>query len=221
LAFEFEATIPTERLRERVATAIAGFQQARISTGRLPLSERARELFSSFRPLAYASLVAAVLLGGFVVFRSLKKEQTLSPPPVAMRSDPGNVPSATTEASNEKPSKPDASALPAKRKVRKSIAIKRNRNHEPDAFSLTWQQRQYDYAIARLDEAIKVQPAMRPSVQVEYAYNMAVLDNAIATGRVVARRNPKDPHATQFLRDAYQGKVDLMNQVANARVREE
>jgi negative regulator of sigma E activity len=221
LAIEFGATIPTERLRERVATAIAGFQHAGISTGRLPLSRRARELFSSFRPLAYASVVAAVLLGGFVAFRSLKNEQTLSPPPVAVRSDSGNVPSATTTASNEKPPRPDASALPTRRKVRRSMAIKRSRNDEPDAFSLAWQQRQYDYAIARLNDAIKVQPAMRPSVQVEYAYNMAVLDNAIATGRAVARRNPRDPHATQFLLDAYQSKVDLMNQVANARVRDE
>jgi hypothetical protein len=131
------------------------------------------------------------------------------------------VPSATTTASNEKQPKPYTSLLPTKRKVRRSTAIKRSRNYEPDAFSLAWQQRQYDYAIARLNDAIKVQPAMRPSVQVEYAYNMAVLDNAIATGRAVARRNPRDPHATQFLLDAYQSKVDLMNQVANARVRED
>ena len=221
LASEFEATIPTERLRERVATAVAGLQDASMSRARPTLSERTRELFSSFRPLAYASVVAVVLLGGFVGFRALKKEQTLSPPPVAVRSDPGNVPSEIATASNENPSKPDVSALPTKRKVRRSIAIKPRRTYEPDAFSLAWQQRQYDYAISKLDEAIKVQPAMRPSVQVEYAYNMAVLDNAIATGRTVARRNPKDPHATQFLLDAYQSKVDLMNQIANARVREE
>jgi hypothetical protein len=165
--------------------------------------------------------VAVVLLGGFVGFRSLKKEQTLSPPQVAVRSDSGNVPSGTATASNEKPPRPDPSVLPAKRKASRSIAIKRSRTYEPDAFSLAWQQRQYDYAIARLDEAIKIQPLMRPAVQVEYAYNIAVIDNAIATGRAVAHRNPKDPHATQFLLDAYQSKVNLMNQVANARFRDE
>lgn len=221
LAIEFEATIPTERLRQRVASAVAAFQRESMSPARPTLSQRARELFSSFRPLAYASIVAVVLLGGFVAFRALKKDQTLSPPPVAVLSGTGNVPSAIVTASNEKPTPPNASALPAKRKVRRSIAIKRNRNYEPDAFSLAWQQRQYDYAIARLNDAIKIQPAIRTSVQVEYAYNLAVIDNLIATGRVVARRNPKDPHATQFLLDAYQSKVDLMNQIANARVREE
>lgn len=219
LATEFEATIPTDRLRERVATAVAGFQNAGISTARLPLSQRARELFSSLRPLAYASIVIAVLLGGFVTFISLKKEQN---PPEVVRREPVKVPSSNATASNETPPTDNASAAStAKRKGRRSIAIKRSRTDEPDAFSLAWQQRQYDYAISRLDEAIKVQPAMRPSVQVEYAYNMAVIDNAIATGRTVARRNPRDPHATQFLLDAYQSKVDLMNQIANPRVREE
>ena len=48
---------------------------------------------------------------------------------------------------------------------------------EPDATSLAWQQRQYENAIARLDEAFKTQPPMRPALQVEYTYNMAVIDN--------------------------------------------
>ncbi|HKO96817.1 MAG TPA: hypothetical protein VJU86_07495 [Pyrinomonadaceae bacterium] len=222
LAIEFDSTIPTERLRERVASAVGGFQHASMSLAQPPLSQRARELFSSFRPLAYASIVIAVLLAGFVAFLSLKKERTLTAPPVAVQVDSQNKPLAiATAASENQPTPGGASVLPAKRKRRSSLATKRNRNHEPDAFSLAWQQRQYEYGIARLNDAIKIQPAMRPSVQVEYAYNMAVIDNAIASGRVVARRNPKDPHANQFLLDAYQSKVDLMNQVANAPVRED
>ena len=86
--------------------------------------------------------------------------------------------------------------------------------------SLSWQERQYDYAIARLNEAVKVQPPMRPSHQVEYEYNMALIDNAIATSRDAARKHPKDPQAAQFMLAAYQSKVDLMNQIANARVPE-
>ncbi len=220
LAIEFEPTIPTERLRERVATAVANYQQARITPAQPPLSQRARELFSSFRPLAYASIVTAVLLGGFVAFLSLKKERIPTAPPEVVRNNSRNMPLAIATPPNEQPPKPDASLSSTKRKVRRSIALKQSRTYEPDVFSLRWQ-RQYDYAIAKLNEAIKIQPAMRPSVQVEYVHNMAVIDNAIETGRVVARRNPRDPHATQFLLDAYQSKVDLMNQVANARVRNE
>ncbi|HEY5883155.1 MAG TPA: hypothetical protein VIT88_00625, partial [Pyrinomonadaceae bacterium] len=204
-----------------VATAVAGLQHASPSLERPPLMQRALELFSSARPLAYASIVTAVLLGGFVAFLLLKDETMPTAPPEVVGNEPRSVPLAIASASGEQPPKPDASLTPAKRKVRRSTAIKRSLStDELHAFSPGWQH-QYDYAIARLDEAIKVQPAMRPSVQVEYVYNMAVIDNAIATGRQVARRNPRDPHATQFLLDAYQSKVDLMNQIANARVREE
>jgi len=49
---------------------------------------------------------------------------------------------------------------------------------------------------------------------------MAVIDNAITTSRDAARRNPGDPQAAQFMLAAYQSKVDLMNQIANARVPE-
>jgi hypothetical protein len=83
--------------------------------------------------------------------------------------------------------------------------------------TLLWQERQYNYAIARLNEAINIQPPMRPSVQVEYEYNMAVFDSAIASGRDAARKHPEDPQATQFMLAAFQSKIDLMTQIANAR----
>jgi hypothetical protein len=83
--------------------------------------------------------------------------------------------------------------------------------------SLTWQQRQYDYAIAKLSDALKYQPPMRPALQVEYEYNMAVADSTIAATREAARKNPKDPLANQFMLTAYQSKVDLLNEIAAAR----
>jgi len=98
--------------------------------------------------------------------------------------------------------------------------MRRNRAYEADAMSLSWQERQYDYAIAKLNEAIKIQPPMRPSLQVEYEYNMALIENAIAASRDAARRNPNDPQVAQVMLGAYQSKVDLMNQIANARVLE-
>jgi hypothetical protein len=85
---------------------------------------------------------------------------------------------------------------------------------------LAWQERQYERAIAKLNEAINAQAPLRPSLRVEYEYNLAVIDNAITTTRDVARKNPNDPQATQFMLAAYQSKVDLMNQIADARVLE-
>jgi hypothetical protein len=83
--------------------------------------------------------------------------------------------------------------------------------------SLAWQEHQYEYAIAKLGDALKYQPPMRPALQVEYEYNMAVVDSTIATTREVARKNPKDPLANQSMLAAYQSKVDLMNEIAQAR----
>jgi hypothetical protein len=58
---------------------------------------------------------------------------------------------------------------------------------------------------------------MRPSLQVEYEHNVALLDQAIEMTRDAARKNPKDPQAAQFMLAAYQSKVDLLHQVADAR----
>jgi hypothetical protein len=58
---------------------------------------------------------------------------------------------------------------------------------------------------------------MRPALQVDYEYNMAVIDNAIKNTRDAAKKNPKDPLANQFMLAAYQSKVDFMNQIADAR----
>ena len=88
------------------------------------------------------------------------------------------------------------------------------------ATSRSWPERQYERAIAKLNEAIRSQPPLRPSLQVEYEYNLALIDNAISTTREVAKKHPKDPQATQFMLSAYQSKVDLMNTIAEARVLE-
>jgi hypothetical protein len=58
---------------------------------------------------------------------------------------------------------------------------------------------------------------MRPSLQVEYERNLAVVDRAIAATRSAAKKNPNDPDTTDFMFAAYQSKVDLLNTIADAR----
>jgi hypothetical protein len=216
LAAEFAAPIPTERLRQRVETAVAALHHPSI-----PTVSRSRwrpsDLFASFRTLAYASIAAAILLAGLIGFVYLKKEK--APVSTVKNNSPANLPPIQKQPS-EPPPVPTVSIPPPIKKMNGSRVTRRSRAYEPDAMSLSWQQRQYDYAIAKLNEAIKVQPPMRPALQVEYEYNMAVIDNTIAAGRDAARRKPADPQAAQLMRDAYQSKVDLMNQIANARVAE-
>jgi hypothetical protein len=216
LATEFAAAIPTERLRQRLQTAVAALDRPNASMASPAHWRAIREWFGSLRPLAYASMTT-ILVAGFLGVVYIKKEQV---PVSPVQNESAEKSAAIAKQPTRQSDTAALHALPAIPKVRRSNMIRRSRPSEPDALSLSWQQRQYDYAIARLSEAIKVQPVMRPALRVEYEYNMAVIDNAIATGRDAARRNPTDPQAAQLMLAAYQSKVDLMNQVANARVSE-
>ena len=56
---------------------------------------------------------------------------------------------------------------------------------------------------------------LKPQVRAQYERNLAVLDKAIEETRLVARRNPKDKDAVDFLMSAYQSKVELLTTVAD------
>ena len=221
LAAEFAATVPTERLRQRVDAAVAGLHQPRVPAASPSRWSAFAEFFGSWRPLAYASVAAMIALAAIVGFIYLKKDKNTS---IANN----NKPAVMTPAPKESPEQvaqqppgglpnPAPSTSPERTVAYKPKPRRPTKTAEPDATSLAWQQRQYENAIAKLNEALKTQPAMRPALQVEYEYNIAVIDSAIATTRDAARKNPKDPLANQFMLAAYQSKVDFMNQIADAR----
>jgi hypothetical protein len=215
LSAEFAAAIPTERLRQRVNAAVAGLQVAGAAPVNRSWWSTLGDFLPSFRVLAYASATAAILLVGWLAVVYLKRDQ-----PTALVTIPGRLPEIAlvtpadpmVNAAGTKPS----DAPPA----RDTRPIRKHRPVEEQPASLAWQERQYERAIAKLNEAMKVQAPLRPSLRVEYEYNLAVIDNAITTTRDVARKNPNDPQATQFMLAAYQSKIDLMNQIADARVLE-
>jgi putative zinc finger protein len=224
LANEFAAAIPTERLRQRVETAVSAFHRADLPAVRQSRAREVHGFFAWFRPLAYASIAALVLLAGFLGFVYLNKERTA---PVTVQNNPPakeNPAPATpviSEGTQEQPAAVAPSVLRKSKTVRSSKSLSGGQPNEPDARSLLWQERQYGYAIAKLTEAVKIQGPMRPSLRVEYEYNMAVIDNAIATSREAAQKKPNDTQATELMLAAYQSKLDLMNRIANARVVEE
>ncbi|HYW70790.1 MAG TPA: zf-HC2 domain-containing protein [Pyrinomonadaceae bacterium] len=214
LSHEFAAAVPTERLRQRVEVAVAELQRPnrpRPSESRW----QAIAAFFSFRPLAYATVALMILLAGVMGILYLRSHKQTAPPQIAQ--NPLEAPAPSRE-----PQSPKTAPAPAKTPelvavVKKQKAARRPRAVEPDATSINWQEHQYESAIAKLNEALKTQPPMRPALQVDYEYNMAVIDSAIASTRDAARKNPKDPLASQFMLAAYQSKVDFMNQIADAR----
>jgi anti-sigma factor RsiW len=227
---EFEVSVPTERLRGRLEGAIAELQASK--TGRAyrgRSSPRAwfgwlDDLFagSPQRAFSYAAVaavvIAAVVLG--VIYLKRQEPQRID----VVRND-GPTQTPDPRSSPKVPDSPVPGPAVVKspdvaiaQAPRKSPSRRLVRETETTAKLLPGEQG-YFKTIAALDATIKsnAQP-MRAGLQVEFQHNLAVVDQAIAQTRAAVQKNPKDPDAAQFLSSAYQSKVDLMNQVAEARI---
>jgi hypothetical protein len=230
LSAEFEASVPTERLRQRIDAAVSGDRYAAAQT-----TEKSTGLsgflaglfdFGTQRALGYASL--AVVLAFAAILGIVKMKSTAGPaelagtqPPVVNKGDDRvavappkespSIPAIQTTA----PPKQGSNLNPRPIKVSaSSSAVK-----PAPPVKLIPGERSYLQAIARLDSTIKSnKKAMRPSLQVEYERNLAVVDRAIVATRSAAKSNPNDPDAADFMFAAYQSKVDLLNTIADARL---
>jgi hypothetical protein len=228
-AAEFEANVPTERLRQRIDEAVLG---ERLATA--GFSEKTNGLarffagllnFGTQRTLGYASL--AVLLAFAAIFAVVKMKSTHDIPGPIASTTPVQQPANTEIAkapSIEEPvvpapvtvSAPVKTESPASYRPAKFTA---NSAPKPTPVKLLPGERSYLQTIARLDSTIKSnKKGMRPALQVEYERNLAVVDRAIAATRSAAKSNPTDPDAADFMFAAYQSKVDLLNTIADARV---
>jgi hypothetical protein len=233
LGAEFESSVPTERLRERINEAVLG---DRLAIARS--TEKATGLagfffgllnFGTQRTLGYASLAVVLAFAaiiGVVKMRTTPDQGTTKTvePPKSEEVAKVEPPKATNIGITQV-SAPTTKALTAKaptivtpRKEYKAVAV----STTPQAahtVKLIPGERSYLKAIARLDSTIKSnQKNMRPSLQVEFQRNLAVVDRAIAATRSAAKSNPNDPDAADFMFAAYQSKVDLLNTIADARV---
>jgi len=219
---EFAQSIPTESLRYRVEAAIA---EPRIAepvrsapSAKHGWWESLRDLLfaSPQRAFGYAGLAAIVILSTIFGVIYLQRGKVS---PVAHNETPRPLttaqPSPEVESSGpvtSKPPKPDELVqTPKKLNPRKSP------DRNTTTASLLPGERRYMKTIATLNATLKSDRPMRPSLQVEYEHNVALLDQAIEMTRDAARKNRKDPQAAQFMLAAYQSKVDLLHQVADAR----
>lgn len=238
LGAEFALSVPTERLRHRVDAAIAGLQvkPARASVasnaGEAPAVPVVRrwiqsmaELFtlSPQRAFGYAGLVAAILFASVVggiywrhtgtvnesgnensIVAVRQDSDTLSPPPLAFT---GTDPVVHPDEGQKPPRKKLMSRPPREKEVAKHVRLLPG-------------ERSYLKTIASLDANFKAESnrQMKPSLQVEYERNLAMVDQAIAATRSAAKVNPNDPDAADFMFAAYQSKIDLLNQVADSRL---
>jgi anti-sigma factor RsiW len=224
LAAEFESTVPTQALRERIDTAVLGERVAnagRVEKAGLFASLASVFSFNSQRNLGYASLVVVLAFGaiiGVVKFRQAE----VTPPQVATNTDKIEVATPTTADNSSKievAPKEIQSVVSVQRPVRQRRVTTPKATAVGNHVELIPGERSFLQAIARLDSSIKQNKnSMRPSLQVEYERNLAVVDRAIAATRNAAKSNPNDPDAADFMFAAYQSKVDLLNTIADARL---
>jgi hypothetical protein len=232
LAAELEASVPTERLRQRIDEVVLGDRLAVARSSQKTGFFSGLFNFGTQRALGYASL--AIVLAFGAIFALVKMKSTpetnnnvakVTTPPIADSPKVGDNTPAPIAANN-----PQNTQQPTIKVVSQSVRSARNPNfrtvnHTPSEelnshpVKLLPGERSYLQTIAKLDSTIKSnKTGMRPGLQVEYERNLAVVDRAIAATRSAAKSNPSDPDAADFMFAAYQSKVDLLNTIADARV---
>ena len=232
-AMEFEASVPTERLRERINEAVLGDRIAVAQS-----TQKASGLaaffsgllnFGTQRTLGYASLaviIAFAAIVGLVKLTSTPTQVAINNPEPAktVETGRGEVAKAGSEQPNvpavkiSTPTTPTAKAPTGVTLRKENRAVAMNTAAKPVPVKLLPGERSYLQAISRLDSTIKSNRGMRPALQAEYERNLAVVDRAIAATRSAVKSNPNDPDAADFMFAAYQSKVDLLNTIADARV---
>ena len=228
LAAEFETSVPTERLRERIDAAVLGERiavaEATQKTSGLAAFFSGLLNFGTQRTLGYASL--AVVMAFAAIFAVVKFQgtsdtvavndsQPVKSAPVAQSSPENSTPITEPVALVE----PPKSTAVSERSNYRTAKFTPNPAPKPAPVKLLPGERSYLQTIARLDSTIKSdKKSMRPALQVEYERNLAVVDRAIAATRSAAKSNPNDPDAADFMFAAYQSKVDLLNTIADARL---
>ena len=232
LAPEFEASVPTERLRQRIDEVVLGERLAVAGS-----SEKTSGLagffaglfnFGTQRTLGYASLavvLAFAAIVGIVKMRSTSEKETAANAIQTTSQTPANekqIAQAPTVNETATPAPVEVSGPVNQIKVNYRPA-KSTTNSAPKSapapVKLIPGERSYLQTIARLDSTIKSnKKGMRPALQVEYERNLAVVDRAIAATRSAAKSNPNDPDAADFMFSAYQSKINFLNTIADARV---
>ncbi|MDQ3817206.1 MAG: zf-HC2 domain-containing protein [Acidobacteriota bacterium] len=236
--------VPTVSLRERIDRAIAAKsapveiserEQSRSFSGWLASFS---DLFkvSPQRAIGFASLIAVVAFAAIFATIHLRqsgnngsnintvavnnKPNDPTPNATATPSPAPNIDNPSGGTDGEQKGKP-GNRNPQKKQPKKEVLVPEPNQLQRDELAVnTYKplpgEQQYLKAIDSLTTEIQASDsvAMKPSLRAEYERNLAVLDHAIDSTRRVARRNPNDPDAVQFLYSSYQSKLDLLTAVA-------
>lgn len=238
---EMALDVPTVSLRERLDAAIAEmnppariFEQQPSSSATGWLASFAR-LFnvSPQRAFGFASLIAVIAFAAIFAVVRLNRSKTDSDLPALVASEGRQTKTTSPAASSPSPTPaPDGKENTPPDKDQRKPPVKRTapkQQSDPNLVPAPSElpkdelaakplpgEQNYLKAIDSLAVEIEAsgELAMKPSLRAEYERNLAIVDRAIDSTRRVARRNPGDPDASEFLYSSYQSKLDLLSAVA-------
>jgi len=224
---ELGVSVPTAILRSRIDEAIAELQSERtVPAYAVPAPGRSRfswlNVFAGFPRHAFSYAVVATIIVTLAALGVIYLQRGVATSGVerAQNGPPAQTASPQSSPIVAAPPNTGAPVLTAGPVNAPKTTPQRHAVHDTNSTPILLPgERNYVRTIAALNATIKSNGRpMRPGLQVDYEHNLAVVDQAIAATRAAAHKNPKDPDAAQFVNAAYQSKIELMTQVADARL---
>jgi len=227
---ELNVLVPTQRLWARINDSIAVEKQ------NTPFWKKvwAGIAVAIKNPSITVAATVLIVFGVFTAIYNFRSDNSaVNGPSIATnRPQPAPVTSATTSPQNQQDDPPATVARVRSQDVEKPAVIQAdyrvrpktgdgiNRNPRgPDAVNQDGYlpgEESYVKTIATLSDSVNNQKdsVLKPSQQVAYERDLAVVDDSIKRMRKVVRSNPKNDSAKQVLYTSYQNKIDLLNSVA-------
>lgn len=229
LGEEFDALVPTERIRANVFQAIANYEEPKVSLRQKIIGWVSA--FSNPTAASFASLL--IVIGIFAVVYSLKtpnnipSETASNPTPTIETANPNPpITRRVVETVENKLPNPvnkgfEKANYKVETKVQKTkVEVKRPTPHAPRTTTQTQEavdgEATYLKTIATLETTVnaKKDNVLRASSRVAYERDLAVINDSIKRMKAEIRKNPKNEAAKQILRNSYQNKIELLNSVS-------
>lgn len=229
LGREFDALVPTQRLWSRINDSIA------IEKQKASFWAKAYAfLVSAFASPSITVAAGLLIVGGVFAILTINRSSVEPIQDDIARA----TTSPTTTSTSTKTTEPFVSSNDDKVTSPSSVASIRPERagykadfrraniqpalYRPQSTSTTTSdympgEESYVKTIANLSKTVEDQKAggvLRPSQQVAYERDMAVVDDAITKMRAALKQNPRNESAKQILYSSYQNKIDLLNAVA-------
>jgi hypothetical protein len=232
LGQEFDALVPTERIRASVFQAISNYEKPKAS-----LWQKLIGLASSFSNPMVASFASILIVFAiFAAVLSFRNQPEPTPAPIIADNSkvaekienntpaPAPAPSVDNSVNNSPPvsnERPVRIAYKPESKVKdqkSKIEVQRSSDNTPKVIPIKFVDGEETYikTIATLENTVKGKKdtVLRGSSRVAYERDMAVINDSINRMKAEVRKNPKNEAAKQILRNSYQNKIELLNSLS-------